>query len=189
MSSSNSVNSMLISLKNNSMLLKRPPAFSKIKQHIQSNIDKKISLSHKVLDDKELREIRASIVADLREKNKKKVKFYTVGLCIVLSLCLFSVYWISRFNFIGSEPEAQLIKVDSDKVMFYINDGHKWLKQKHYKNAEFQFELAIKLDPSNSAAHLGLLEALKAGCQNDSNKCMKVALQEKRIDSLMIANP
>ena len=44
------------------------------------------------------------------------------------------------------------IRENMSKYKFYIDDGNKWLRIGHFKNARYQFKKAIELFPNDKLA-------------------------------------
>lgn len=177
---------MLISLRNNQLLLKRPPAFSRIKKHIQTQTAREVSLCENPLSSDDLTKIRKRIIGDLRQKSIIQKRFFIVGASFISSLIIVSIYWLTTikyFNFFDQNLVLPEVTIDQKALSFYLKDGNNWLLEKKYHNARFQFELALKIDSNNYQAHYALLKALQLECETSENSCAEAEQQKLKMDT------
>ncbi|SED20614.1 hypothetical protein SAMN04489761_4618 [Tenacibaculum sp. MAR_2009_124] len=97
----------------------------------------------------------------IKEKIIKKKYFDKVLECIIV-LTVTLVFIILTTSVIiqekGKRKELKemervaYMKLNIPKYRFYIDDGNKWLREGHYKNARYQFRKALELFPENELA-------------------------------------
>ncbi|MBA3986999.1 MAG: hypothetical protein H0X63_10600 [Flavobacteriales bacterium] len=169
---------MLNSLKYNNLLLRKPKAFSKLKEHIYRQVEHNTKIHPKEIDPAELKKIKDEIVSMLRKERRRNNLISAI--VIVISIVLFGL----SINILFLKPkyhDEQQTKVLSAQVQinkeaeknfyFYINDGYNWLKSNNYDSAIFQFKLAIESKPDNLDANIGLAKALLKKCYFTQENC------------------
>lgn len=183
---------MIHSLKYNNSLLRRPKAFSKLKEYINRQTEYRIKIEPKQVTPSELKKIREKIKNKLRLERRKNnlILVLTATLILLLiallinSLFLTPTYKLDNTNRLIDEKMIKEQKEAQEKFEYYINDGYKWLSKNHFHNALFQFDLAVKTRPDNYEANLGLAKTLLKKCSltqddcNRANKQLNVVLQK-----------
>jgi len=172
---------MINSIRNNARYLRRKGMFKKehsfthLKEHYTKSAQGKIS-SQKV---------SASLLQTIRKKigqqQSKSRRRFIIVLCIGLPLIAFGGYHIfNDFNFgfpalvsdTKGKPYNQQ-KKSTEKYMFYLEDGDKWLEKDNYYNAIFQYKKALEIYPKEYGVNYRLALAYSYQCQYKFKGCEK----------------
>lgn len=118
------------------------------------------------------------------QKRRKKSNIILVSILIVFAVIAgmfalnkpnenaFENYLKSKIHTTQKNPLASSIK----KYEFLINDGDQWLSRKHFKNAVFQYQEAIKIYPESKAVRMRLNKTFKAACIATGEYCDEMEL-------------
>ncbi|CAM1365213.1 hypothetical protein [Tenacibaculum xiamenense] len=138
-------------LRNNRNLFRKKHLFERKREDTLKSSDGK--LVFKKASEEKLRTIR--------EKMSKERFFYRVLECVLVLMATL-VFAIAVYSVVSNEKERQKIlkekekkayvKLNMPKYNFYINDGNKWLRKGHYRNAQYQFKKALELFPEDQLA-------------------------------------
>lgn len=181
-----SVLHMITTLRNNKSLSRRPKAFSKLREQINQQTDKKRFVLDKKASPEELAKIRKEIIQQIRieQKRKKKVLLSTISLSTILLLVFIKLAFFSSFNFsMTYKPKERTTtkKLSTEekaaKLIFSIEDGQKWLNENHFNNAIYQFKLAKEIDPNSYEAQVGLTESYLKKCKLLNEDCEEAKLE------------
>lgn len=180
---------MIRSLQYNNSLLRRPKAFSKLKEHINQRVENHVAFKHKQIDPAELKRIREEIVLQIREerrRNNLRIAFSTTLIAVLVVCSISAFFLLPRFGPNETEKwkleqQLQQEKRRKDKADLsfevYLSDGYKWLFENRYHNAQFQFELAVKKRPENYEANMGLTKTLLKKCSLHQVDCERADRQ------------
>ena len=168
---------MINTLRSNRELLKRPTRFNKRGKHF---FDKdredyltgpKGKINIQPVSKEKLEEYKARNKKE-RVKEKKRLVILSIITFIILSI-------VSAQIIISSIKEHQkmiTLKENQKKVLnneikkkyqFFLNDGDKWLNERNYYNAIFQYKLAIKTGFNDKEAQERLMYTYCLQCQNE----------------------
>lgn len=171
------VQQMIVSLKNNKKLLRRPKAFSKAREYDLKRTEPKTQLKYTALPPEELDTIKIRIRQKFRRERLRwrAVTLSLISLILVpAAVLVYKAYFTRDFNIVPSGNDVALIEQtekNESRFNFYINDGYRWLGREQYQNALFQFELAVRLRPDDYQANLGLTKTLLQMCYASNQRC------------------
>lgn len=183
---------MINSLKYNNSLLKRPKAFSKLKKYIQQQTDYHKKIQLKEVDAEELKRIKAEVKRKLQAERRRN-DFILISIALTtfvsIGLILYMTVLIPRPEYRYSDSYSKALeekvreeKKAREKFEYYITDGYKWLKKNDFYNALYQFELAVKNQPDNFDANLGLTLTLLKKCHFTNEDCERA---DKQLDIVL----
>jgi hypothetical protein len=168
---------MIITLRNNKALLKKRKnifdsdnSFGKLRTEYKRAA--KNGLVLKEASAEELLEIRKKIIVKRKKEARRRILFASIF--FVLSAGLIA-YWLSNWrvsysNQVRLQKEAQLSK-GHNKYLFYIADGDEWLNKGKWKNAIFQYKLALDMHPTNFDVRYRLALAYASACTKANSYC------------------
>ena len=176
-----SIAGMIISLRNNSKLLRKHSMFKKEssflsfgEEHLKTTKGK---INTKKATSNELKKIREVILKNKRTNIRNFIIVFIVVIPIIFLFVKFTTESVEsgKFNPYAMQTdnwEAKEIK-KRKSYLFYITDGDKYIKEKHWKNAIFQYNKALNLFPSQNEAKYRLALAYSYSCTNDNLNCKK----------------
>ncbi len=117
----------------------------------------------------------------VRRRTKKQWKYFLGTLSIaLLALSIVRNFAINAWNSGAFNPyplysEAEQFKNHEEKrkadYLFFITDGHRYIQEKHWNNAIFQYRKACELYPHEYDANLRLATAYSYKCMNEGLDC------------------
>lgn len=183
MSFAGSVLAMIQTLKNNARPKRK--AFSSWEKDQNERISQKTKLRFKEVSAEELQNIKEKIRKEARLRRKRT---YAAAIIVILALMGLGTFITIKYSGTYTKPvfplhisevpsmekkrEASKSKLNK-KILFQLNDGYKWLEEEHYKNAIFQFQATLAIDPENEKAKFGLLYALVYDCLINETACQR----------------
>lgn len=180
MSFGGTVQHMINSIKNNQIILNKHVPFSQLKEHINRRTEKKLKISDSKFSAEEIEKAKAQVIKEMR-RTKKRNRFISIlSLLIACVLVAGLFYWIviTPHNWdINYSTKEQAERSHQKKLQqlqkfnFYIEDGNRWLEKKNLGNAIFQYNLGIKIIPTDSTANVNLSKALLLKCLTTSEDC------------------
>lgn len=163
---------MINSLKYNNSLLKRPKAYSKLKEFLLREVEYRTKLKIIEIDPNELSKIKKEIRHNLKEEKRRNnyiLSFTVLVIFLLLSFIIYLILFTASFEPYAKQNVTLEEKISKEKKAnaqfnFYINDGYKWLEKNNFKNAQFQFDLAVQTRPDDIRANIGLMKTLLKKC-------------------------
>ena len=173
---------MIIKLRNNKKLLRRKGMFKKERSFLQSTKEDFATDTRGIptedISAESLNMIRNKIITSRKKRNLRLGIFLGISFPLVLLICF---YFFQGFSFgfdtlENTGPEqlniaTEKAAVSEDKYLYYMKDGDAWLQKKSYYNAIFQYKKAVKLFPSEFAAHYRMVVAYSYQCQYEFKGC------------------
>jgi tetratricopeptide (TPR) repeat protein len=187
MAGESSIQSMIITLRNNRNLLKsRSPYRNKSFFQTKSDYVKYSKGNFDLIKatPEQLETIRTKIKA-----HRKRELLITTLIIIII---LIPVSWLVVFaiNLNLSDPpniETTTITKDTEENFeFYLSDGNKYLRNRKWHNAIFQYEKALEIHPDNYLVNYRLATALTYQCEEKEVDCDKAIII---LDSLIKTHP
>jgi len=175
----NSILSMIISLRNNRALLKVR------KRYFRSSLegeDKEEQYKYEHDRPLKFKKTKASkaLLAKIRlegVRDKRKFRLKTVAF-IVLFVAISALI---GFQFSQSKGHISAPIVDEQelenqlnrqrKYNYCMNDAVKWMAERHYHNALFQYQLALEIVPGDKKAELGIASVFIEQCNEEGIYC------------------
>lgn len=172
-----SINHMIVTLRNNKLLLPEKRSFFKPKNYQTTKAE-----YYKAVDDnfnfkkasaEQLRKVRATVI----HKRKREARKFVIVACLALPLIFFGIYQVvDSFRFGTPTLEEKIAKANIEKkneeqYMFFIEDGDTWLYKRNYYNAVFQYKKALELFPNDFEANYRLALAYSYRCQYNFEDC------------------
>ncbi|MBO0320737.1 hypothetical protein J0X14_00395 [Muricauda sp. CAU 1633] len=163
---------MITILRNNKSLLRRKSlfrresGFRRLRNEYRKYDEGRIE--SKPISQKELSEIREKIVKQNRRTNFRSsvLAIFLFALTIGFTIKLYNN--LKRYQL---EAEATIMKGKTEKYLFYIEDGDKWLEKGHFNNAIFQYLLAKEIYPSEYNVNYRLVIAYGGKCKYEQSGC------------------
>jgi len=120
----------------------------------------------------ELRKIREKVLA--HRKHENRILFVVVFVFIfIIGILTFRYY-----NYYKKESQEYTWAIENvqfekklEKYLFFISDGDKWIEEKHWNNAIFQYKEALKVFPAEFDANYRLALAYSYKCKNENKNC------------------
>ena len=169
---------MIASLRDNKRLLRRKRLFEKERTFL--NIKKEYykasqgRIDFKKASPTELKKIREKVIANRKSENRTKLivfcfSFFFIGI-IISKIIEVENNRANMYN--ESNLEIEWIE-KTEKYLFFITDGDKWIQNKNWNNAVFQYKEALKIFPDEYDANYRLVLAYSYLCQNKNLECKK----------------
>jgi len=179
---------MIVSLKNNARAKKR--AFDSWKENKFIIHKKNSPLVFKKVSDKDLKIIKK----DIQRKAKNDRKRVAILTAIILIPVLIISYILVK-NGLNKYTEDRLLeeterlnKIDEIKnqkeetILYFLNDGYKWLDRRNFKNAKIQFYEAYKIDHNDYRINFANAKVYVLDCVENSENCNTA---DKLVDGLI----
>jgi hypothetical protein len=172
MAGGGSIQGMATILRNNKQLLRKRDTFrrgfgfGKLRKEYRKYAEGK--MESEPISQKELSEIREKIV-----KQKRKENIISGGI-LVLVVCLavaFSFKIYKNLEEYQVKENAVFVEGNTNKYLFYIEDGDKWLEKGRYHNAIFQYTLAKEIYPGEYDVNYRLALAYGGKCKYERSGC------------------
>jgi hypothetical protein len=114
------------------------------------------------------------------ERDQKRTQALTIlSLVIIIPLLTFGSFQFffsnSQKNYhpYVSEIEKQKTEITTEQINYLLDSGYEWLNKGHYKNARFQFNRILEVNPSNKDALFGMTASYIYECQKKQTNCEK----------------
>lgn len=144
--------------------------------------DKRVFHTHGELVDKkvapeELERIKRLNKQKIEKEQKRNLIFLAISVVVLIPLIA-----LAGFEFFFRESpintlEQQTVTEDpvTEQINYLLNSGYEWLNKNHYKNARFQFNRVLEVQPNNQSANYGLAATYVYECKIDSTNCEKAS--------------
>ncbi|WP_435624723.1 hypothetical protein [Flagellimonas sp.] len=182
-----SIQSMIVILRNNKKLLhKRNPfrrgsGFERLRDDYRKFSQGEIET--KTVTKSQLREIRRKVIEENRKEN---IRIWVIGIVVSIFAVGFTMMGYKGIQNYEAELDEIKIKKSTDKYLFYIQDGDKWLEKGHHHNAVFQYLLAKRIYPNEYNVNYRLTLTYGSWCKYNRTGCA----EGKRIyDNLKVQFP
>jgi tetratricopeptide (TPR) repeat protein len=172
------------SLRYNRAQLKGRKTFEKLKEQYNNRITYHQKVHHKDVSPEDLARIRIEISVWARKRRMKQ------SLAVLASIVLFLAA-LSYFYLENQAPhyhtqensaliEQKKINENLQLVKFYADDAQYMMTKEKYHNANFQYQKAIELIPTNTMANVGLVFSLTQLCVEDDSRCNEIDIIFKK---------
>lgn len=176
MAGGGSIAGMIISIRNNAKLLRKKSMFKKessflhVKKEYLKAAEGKLDL--KKATPHELKKVREVVKQNRRESRKLTL----IALFVAAPLVLFVGYAIqTNASIYPQSTYADTKETDPNNrhndYLFFIADGDKYLEEKKWHNAIFQYTEALKLFPREFDANYRLSLAYTYSCSFEGKNC------------------
>ncbi|WP_372651131.1 hypothetical protein [Draconibacterium sp.] len=177
MSFGGSVLAMIQSLRANA----RPKhhAYQKWEEGDKRIFKNKYKLVSKQVSPEELTRLKTKYRKEIEKDQKATLVLTIFSLVIMIPLITFGIFQfffsISQKNYhpYVSEEEKQKTEITSGQINYLLDSGYEWLNKSHYKNARFQFNRVLKINPQNKYALFGMAASYVYECQKEHTNCEK----------------
>ncbi len=186
------------SLRENRKLLRRKKIFDKEEGFLAGQKKFHKAPKGKVPSKKISAEKRRKIGEYIHQHAKKQWRRFLIPFSItLLMLVVLRSFALSAWNSGAFHPyphysEREQFKNREEKrkadYLFFINDGDRYLHEKHWNNAIFQYKKAGALYPQEYDANFRLLTAYSYKCLNESTDCTAGQVLAKKLLSLQPDN-
>ena len=129
----------------------------------------------KSVSPEELARIKAKFKKKITTEQHRSTIITIFSVIILIPLILFTGF---EFFFNAGQKQEQARqtvlaeeKIDLEQINYLLNSGYEWLNKKHYKNARFQFNRVLELQPENKTAKYGMAASYVYQCEIDSSGC------------------
>lgn len=169
-----SIGSMITILRNNKKLLRkrnpfgRKPSYEKLRSEYVKYAKGKVE--SKPISKWELKKIREKVIREQRKENTIATALAILFSCIIL---LAGIHLYKDFQENERLHNKMVLKRKSEKYLFYINDGDKWLSKGHWHNAIFQYLRAKEVFPTEYDVNYRLAIAFSNQCKFRNSGCTK----------------
>ncbi|WP_319501211.1 hypothetical protein [uncultured Draconibacterium sp.] len=177
MSFGGSVLAMIQSLRANA----RPKhhAYQKWEEGDKRIFKNKYKLVSKQVSPEELTRLKTKYRKEIEKDQKRTLALTIFSLVIIIPLITFGIFQfffsISQKNYhpYVSEEEKQRTEITTGQINYLLDSGYEWLNKSHYKNARFQFNRVLKINPQNKYALFGMAASYVYECQKEHTNCEK----------------
>ncbi|WP_319482036.1 hypothetical protein [uncultured Draconibacterium sp.] len=177
MSFGGSVLAMIQSLRANA----RPKhhAYQKWEEGDKRIFKNKYKLVSKQVSPEELTRLKTKYQKEIEKDQKRTLALTIFSLVIIIPLITFGIFQfffsISQKNYhpYVSEEEKQRTEITTGQINYLLDSGYEWLNKSHYKNARFQFNRVLKINPQNKYALFGMAASYVYECQKEHTNCEK----------------
>ena len=127
----------------------------------------------------ELTRIKTKYQKEIEKDQKRTLALTIFSLVIIIPLITFGIFQfffsISQKNYhpYVSEEEKQRTEITTGQINYLLDSGYEWLNKSHYKNARFQFNRVLKINPQNKYALFGMAASYVYECQKEHTNCEK----------------
>ncbi len=137
------------------------------------------------------KKVSAEKMAEIKAKNREETEreqrrsYWKVTLSLLLivpvvTLVLFEFFFQpDRINRNPSSPKTAEATLSAEQIDYLLTSGYSWLNKNHYKNARFQFERVLEVQPRNKIAVYGMAASFVYECNKDRQQCDEA---QKRLD-------
>jgi hypothetical protein len=168
-----SILAMIISLKNNARPKRK--AFKSWDKYKDNIYQEHKSLEFKKVSEEELIKIRTRFKKQRMRENRIQIMVTLVILLpIVFLLTKLSIKKVEENKVIKQQQvitKQKKERIQKENMLFYLNDGYKWLNQEHYKNAKYQFYKAYEIGGYNYNVELATARAYVYDCIKNNYQC------------------
>lgn len=114
------------------------------------------------------------------ERDQKRTQALTIlSLVIIIPLLTFGSFQFffsnshKNYHPYVSEIEKQKTEITTEQINYLLDSGYEWLNKGHYKNARFQFNRVLEVNPSNKDALFAMTASYAYECQKKHTNCEK----------------
>ena len=179
-----SMDHMVKTIRNNAKLLRKKSLFKKERSFLQSKKEdfatETSGIPTEAISEEKLAAIKNKMIASRKKRNLQLGIFLSISfpLLLLLGFYLFQGFSLGFERLENTGPDqiniaAKKAQTSEEKYLYYINDGDKWLAEKSYYNAIFQYKHAVELFPSEFTAHYRMAVAYSYQCQFEFKGCEK----------------
>lgn len=186
MAGHSSVQSMIITIRNNRSLLRKTNPFRK-KTYFENRADfekhsERVILKHASRE--QLRAIKDRIVS---HRKRKLYQFVVVIAFILIGVGSLGVF-LGGFNLaLAPNQETSLnLEKTEENYQFYLKNGSNWLRNRNYQNAVSQYRKAKQIHSDSFVVNFRLAQALTYQCEFERRGCEEALYL---LDSLIIKYP
>jgi len=135
-------------------------------------VDKKVS-------QEKLLQIKTTNKKKIDREQKRNLIIKLLTLIVLIPLIIFAVFQFffhhGELNYhpYQSQVEQHEEVLDNEQINYLLNSGFEWLNKNHYKNARFQFNRVLEVQPDNKYANYGLTATYVYECRIDGTNCTK----------------
>ncbi len=181
MAGGGSIAGMIISLRNNSQMLRRKSMFKKESTYLNTKKEYYKASAGKVELKKatphQLREVRRTVLENRKKDQRNFILAFFVALVIISFIVKFGYDLLSQGSIYPYPSYSKsdmfnnsLEKKESD-YLYFINDGDRYIRDKHWHNAIFQYSEALKLFPKEFDVNYRLSLAYIYSCSYEGKNC------------------
>lgn len=171
-----SVFDMIARLKTNNSMIGGGNTFGKLKAHLENKVNYQVKYQDKPIDAKELAEIKAKIRQEIRAERKRNT-LILIGVAVItimISALVIKAVFFTKYHEIDNryalEKESNATEAEN-KYEFYLKDGFDKLDNNDFRNAHYQFNLALSIKPDNYRANLGFTLTQLKKCYIEKVDC------------------
>ncbi|MCE4563035.1 hypothetical protein INQ51_01810 [Maribellus sp. CM-23] len=137
------------------------------------------------------KKVSAEKLAEIKAKNREETEreqrrsYWKITLSLlvivpVVTLFLFEFFFQpDRINRNPARSKTVEATLSAEQIDYLLNSGYSWLNKNHYKNARFQFERVLEVQPRNKIAVYGMAASFVYECKKERQKCDEA---QKRLD-------
>ncbi|WP_321346472.1 hypothetical protein [uncultured Draconibacterium sp.] len=139
----------------------------------------KYKLVSKQVSPEKLAQLKAKYRKKIERDQKRTQTITIVSLIIIIPLITFGIFQFffsnSQRNYhpYVSEAEEQKTEITLEQINYLLDSGYEWLNKSHYKNARFQFNRVLEVNPGNKDALFGMAASYVYECQKEHTNCEK----------------
>ena len=139
----------------------------------------KYKLVSKQVSPEKLARLKAKYRKKIERDQKRTQTITIVSLIIIIPMITFGIFQFffsnSQRNYhpYVSEAEKQRTEITPEQINYLLHSGYEWLNKSHYKNARFQFNRVLEVNPGNKDALFGMAASYVYECQKEHTNCEK----------------
>ncbi|MBJ2175609.1 hypothetical protein JBL43_15260 [Aureibaculum sp. A20] len=171
-----SMQSMITILRNNKNLLRKKSFFKRDRTFLSTRKEyykaSKGKINLKKASKQELKIIRERVI---KQRKFENIKIWFVTISLLLPILFFILYSTNVFEnqkLDNIEDQKDIyLKEHINTYSYYLDEGDKWIEKRHWNNAIYRYQQAVKLFPNEYEANYRLALAYSYNCKFDKKNC------------------
>ncbi|WP_167619632.1 tetratricopeptide repeat protein [Maribellus sediminis] len=131
----------------------------------------------KSVSPEELNRIKTKFRKKVEAEQRRSSLVVIISVVIIIPLIIFVGF---NFFFNASQRNSENYQENkeetvsvTEQINSLLNSGYEWLNKNHYKNARFQFNRVLEIQPENQSATYGLAATFVYECKIAKTNCDK----------------
>ncbi|MDY7395054.1 hypothetical protein UMM65_07360 [Aureibaculum sp. 2210JD6-5] len=171
-----SMQSMITILRNNRNLLRKKSIFKRERTFISTRKEyykaAKGKIDIKNASKQDLKILRERII---KQRKRENIRAWVVTFSILLPIIVFILYSSNetrkdKTKSIENQKEMYLNE-HFNEYSYFLEEGDKWIEKRHWNNAIYRYQQAVKLFPNEFEANYRLALAYSYNCKFEKKDC------------------
>ncbi|WP_319269443.1 hypothetical protein [uncultured Draconibacterium sp.] len=143
----------------------------------------KYKLISKQVSPEKLARLKAKYRKEIERDQKRTQALTVLSLVIIIPLITFGIFQFFFSNsqknyhpYVSKTEKAKTAEITIEQINYLLDSGYEWLNKGHYKNARFQFNRVLEVNPVNKDALFGMAASYVYECQQENTNCEKAKI-------------